>query len=75
MIDENALKHTLDDFQRAVRKLGDTVNKSGVEWNDAQFRSMAASVKNVAASSKQVIVIGNQCCSAIKRFNAIESER
>jgi hypothetical protein len=75
MADESALKKHLEDFQKAVKKLGDSVNKSGVEWNDAQFISLSNSIKGVAASSKQVLVFGNQCSSAIKRFNAIESER
>ena len=75
MADENALNMHLDDFQKAVKKLGDSVNKSGVEWNDGQFNSLSNSIKSLAASSKQVLVIGSQCNSAIKRFNAIESER
>lgn len=75
MADESTLNKHLADFQKAVKKLGTAVNKSGIEWNDAQFNSLSNSIKSVAAASKQVLVIGGQCSSAIKRFNAIESER
>lgn len=75
MADESTLNKHLADFQKAVKKLGSAVNKSGIEWNDAQFYNLSNSIKSVAATSKQVLVIGGQCGSAIKRFNAIESER
>lgn len=75
MADESILNKHLADFQKAVKKLGTAVNKCGIEWNDAQFVNLSNSIKGVAASSKQVLIIGNQCCTAIKRFNAIESER
>ena len=75
MADEVSLNKHLADFQKAAKKLGDSVNKSGVDWNDAQFYSLSSSIKNVASSSKQVLVVGCQCVSAIKRFNVIESEQ
>lgn len=75
MINETVLKNQLSGFQKAVKKLGDTVNKSGVKWNDAQFSRLSSSIKTVASSFKQVSIIGSQCCSAIKHFNAIENEK
>ena len=75
MVDDSGLKVLLDSFQKSVKKLGDSINKCGIEWNDAQYSSLSSSIKGVAASSRQVIVIGSKCCSAIKRFNAIESEK
>lgn len=75
MVNENELKRQMEDFQKAVKRLGDTVNKSGVDWHDAQFVSLLNSIKSVAASSKQVLIIGSQCSSAVKRFIAIESEK
>ena len=75
MADESMLNKHLADFQKAVKKLGSAVNKSGIEWTDAQFNSLSNSIKNVATTSKQVLVFGGQCGSAIKRFNTIESER
>ncbi len=74
MADESTLNNHLSDFLKAVKKLGETVNKSGIEWTDAQFVSLSDSIRSVAAASKQVLVIGTQCSSAVKRFNSIESE-
>lgn len=74
MVDERTLNTHLSDFVRAVKKLGETVNKSGIEWTDAQFVSLSDSIRSVAAASKQIIVIGTQCSLAVKRFNSIESE-
>ena len=75
MADDRTLQKHLGDFQIAVKRLGDTVNKSGIEWKDAQFANLSNSIKGVAASSRQVLVIGGQCTLAIKRFNTIESEQ
>ena len=75
MVDESKLKEQLDDFQKAVKKLGGTVNRSGIEWKDAQFKSLAESIGNVASLSKKVLGEGEQCSNAIKRFKAIESEK
>lgn len=75
MADESTLKKHLEDFQKAVKKLGNSVNKNRDEWNDAQYSNLSDSIKGVAALSKQVLIFGNKCSSAIKRFNVIESER
>lgn len=75
MADENTLNKHLADFKKSVKKLEDAVKRSGVEWKDAQFTSLSNSIKRVAAASKQVLAVGGQCVSAIKRFNSIESER
>ena len=75
MADESTLNKHLATFQRAAHKLEYAVIKSEIEWNDAQFYNLRNSVKNVAADSRQVLLIGGRCISAIKRFNAIESER
>lgn len=75
MTDEVELNRHLDDFQKAVQKLGSEIKKSEINWNDAQFHNLSDSIRSIAAASKQVLVIGGQCRSAIKRFNAIESEK
>ena len=60
MADESILNKHLDDFQKAVKKFWSAVNKSGIEWKDAQFISLANSIKSVATTSKQVLVAGRQ---------------
>lgn len=70
----SALKKDIDSFQLTVRKLSDSINKCGIDWNDAQFQKLSASIKSLASSSKQLIASASECESAIKRFQQIESE-
>lgn len=75
MADISSLKQNTDAFQAAAKKLGDTLRKSQVEWNDAQYERVRDAVRTVASMSKQVIMAGNRCEAAVKRFNSIESEQ
>lgn len=70
----NGLANDLDTFQLAVKKLSESINKCGVNWNDAQFKSLSGAINIIASSSKQVISAGVNCENAIKRFQKIESE-
>ena len=74
MEQSSALKKDIDSFQLAVRKLSDSVNKCGIDWNDAQLQKLSGSIKSLASSSKQLIVSPSECESSIKRFQRIESE-
>lgn len=75
MADEVTLIKHMAELKKAVKKVSDSVNRCGVDWNDAQFYSLSTSIKNVASSSKQILIVGNRCISAVKRFNTIESEK
>lgn len=74
MEQSGALKKDIDSIQLAVRKLSDSVNKCGIDWNDTQFQKLSASIKSLASSSKQLVVSASECESAIKRFQQVESE-
>lgn len=72
---EAALEKDLKEFRDAVRKLGNVVNKSGLEWKDDQFKSLSANVGKIARMSKQVLVSGKEYEDALRRFRRIESEK
>lgn len=72
---EAALEKDLKEFRNAVGKLGNAVNKSGLEWKDDQFKSLSANVGKIARMSKQVLVSGKEYEDALRRLRRIESEK
>lgn len=75
MVQTGPLKASIASFQASVKKLGDSVNKSQIQWNDPQFENMSAAIKSVASMSKQVLQSATKCLSAINRFINTESEQ
>ena len=69
------IKKDLEQFQDAVKRLGDGVGKAAPLWNDAKFSELSASVSSVAAQSMDLMVSGEKACTSIDRFNKIASEQ
>lgn len=74
MAEKSSFKQDMDNFRLAVGKLGNTVNKSGMDWNDAQFSELKEIVRQIASASKQVITVGEKSESALQYFRRAESE-
>lgn len=68
------LEKDIDAFQTATKKLSDSVNKCGIDWDDEQFQELSIAVKVVASASRQIVVASSRYESAITRFQKIESE-
>ena len=68
------IRREIDSFQNAVKSLSDGINQSGAEWNDAHFKALSELIRNVASSSKQVIVSGGRACEVLGRFEQIAAE-
>ena len=62
------------DFQAAVQRLSGGVSQAASLWRDPQFSQLSASVGEIATQSRDVLVSGERCCSAITKFDKIASE-
>ena len=69
------IRKDIDEFQKAVQKLSSGVGKAASLWGDRKYSELSAAVRTVANMSKDVIVSGDRCCSAIDKFNKIASEQ
>ena len=61
-------------FQAAIKKLSEGVGKASSLWKDEKFSELNSSVQNLALQSKEYMVYGDRCCSAIDKFDKIASE-
>lgn len=69
------IRKDIDDFQKAVQKLSAGVGKAASLWGDQKYSELSSAVRVVANISKDVIVAGDRCCSAIDKFDKIASEQ
>ena len=44
-------------------------------WKDEKFSKLSSSVAKIANQSKDVMVMGDRCCSSIDKFEKIASEQ
>ena len=68
------IRREMESFQNSVKMLSSGIKQSGAEWNDDKYKELSGLVRNVASSSKQVIVAGDQICETIDRFKKIAEE-
>lgn len=70
----SGLQGGLSRFQDIIRNLSMGVNHSGISWRDAQYAELAEKIQDLASSSKDVILAGERCMDAMRRFDNIASE-
>ena len=68
------LRRELDSFQQSVKALNSGIKQSGANWNDGKFKDLSELIRNIASSSKQVIVSGDKACEVLDKFEKIASE-
>lgn len=68
------IKKDMETFQASVKTLGDDIKKAASLWGDEKYKELSASVSSVAKQSRDLILAGERCCTAIDRFSAIASE-
>lgn len=74
MTSEN-IKKEIEIFQSAVKKLSNSIGRASSLWKDDKFSELSSSVREIASQSKEIIVMGDRCCSSIAKFEKITSEK
>lgn len=69
------IRKDLDEFQKSVKKLSAGIGKAGSLWGDSKYSELSSAISVIANMSKSVIVSGDQCCSAIDKFDKIAAEK
>lgn len=69
------IRKDVDEFQKAVQKLSSGIGKAALLWGDQKYSELSSAVRVIANMSKDVIVTGDRCCSAIDKFDQIASEQ
>lgn len=69
-----SLRMDIADFYDSVKLLSDSVNRSGVDWNDGRYEELAEKIQEVAALASQVIRAGEESKAALTIFERIAQE-
>ena len=70
----SVIRREIESFQQSVKSLNDGIKHSGASWNDEKFKALSELIRNVASSSKQVIVSGDRACDVLDKFEQIAKE-
>lgn len=62
-------------FQSSVKKLSDGISRASSLWKDEKYSELSDSIREVANSSKNIIIAGERCCSSVDKFNKIVAEK
>ena len=73
-MDSGSIRREAGVFQSAVKKLSGEVGNAGSLWSDAKFSEIFSAVSVIANMSRDIMVIGDDCCDAIEKFISISSE-
>jgi len=68
------IRREIESFQQSVKALNSGIKQSGATWNDGKYKALSELIRNVASSSKQVIVSGDRACETLDKFEKIASE-
>ena len=61
-------------FEMAVNRLGNSVRKASVLWQDENYRQLSESVASLGNSSRMVVESGSRSRKAVEAFEKINSE-
>ena len=69
------IKKEMQIFQFSVKRLSVGISRASSLWKDAKFSELSTSVGEIAIQSRDVLVAGERCCSAIDKFDKIAAEK
>lgn len=69
------LRTDLEQFEKAVKKLGSGISKASSIWSDEKYSELFASVQTIAQNSKEVLVNGESACESVDQLVKIASEK
>lgn len=69
------LRTDLEQFEKAVKKLGSGISKASPIWSDEKYSELFASVQTIARNSKEVLVNGESACKSVDQLVKIASEK
>lgn len=70
----HGISKEMRDFQAAIQKLSSGIGQASSLWKDAKYSELSSSVGEIATQSRDVLVSGERCCSAVSRFDRIADE-
>lgn len=70
----NDFTKDVEELQRSIKNLSNSVKKSGVDWKDTKYAALVEKIKPVADESKQIMVASERCSKALAKFLKVEAE-
>lgn len=70
----NDFTKDVEELQRSIKKLSNSIKKCGVDWKDAKYTALAEKVKPIADDSKQIIIASERCKKVLASFLKVEAE-
>lgn len=70
-----SIRKEMQAFQSSIKNLSAGISRASSLWKDKKFSELSASIGEVANNSKNVMVIGDRCCSSIDKFIRIATEK
>lgn len=70
-----SIRKEMQVFQASIKNLSTGISRASSLWKDENFSELSASIGEVANNSKNVMVTGERCCSAVDKFNKIAAEK
>lgn len=74
MSNSAGIHRELDHFQRSVTQLSSGVGSASVLWKDEKFTALSAAIGTIASQSKEVLVMGDRCCSSLEAFSRLSQQ-
>lgn len=70
----NFLTEDMENFYNAVKLLSNSVNRSGIDWNDEKYTELAGKIRSIASSSSLLLKAGEESALALQNFARIAQE-
>ena len=74
-MDIEIIEDDIEKYKDAIQKLAKSVNSVSLLWNDGNFSALNDSVREIAIVSRELIDIGENYCSMVKKFADIAEEK
>jgi hypothetical protein len=74
-MDIDVIEGDMAKYKNAIQRLAKSINSVSLLWNDDHFSDLNDSVREIATTSRELIDIGENYCSIVKKFSEISEER
>ena len=70
----NDFTKDVEELQRSIKKLSNSIKKCGVNWKDAKYAALVEKIRPVADDSKKIMIACDRCNRALDKFFKVEAE-